>query len=256
MIASPPARCTIHSVAGKSLWVLIPVHNEEGRVLDTLEALEHQSDQDFTLCVIDNASTDRSAAIVTAFAGRSALRVVLLSEPDKGVGCAIDTGARHAIAHGADWIGRTDADTLPATTWVMELKRAFSHGGELIVGSMRARSDETGPAGRALFAAAVSLAAFFGRLRPAHRDGHGPYVMHAGFNMGVTAALYERCGGMPRRPSPTDRLFMNAVRRAGGRVVRAPRMRALTSARRFGALGVLGTARWYLDRGAHTEDPR
>lgn len=236
--------------------MLVPVHNEEGRVRDTLETLERQTDKDYTLCVVDNASSDNSRAIVAAFADRSALPVVLLDEPEKGVGCAIDTGARYAIAHGADWIGRTDADTLLEPDWIVELKLAFANGAELVVGSMHARGDETGPFGRALFRAAVMVAALFGRLRPGHRDGHGPYVMHAGFNMGVTADLYQRCGGMPRRPSPTDRLFMNAVRRAGGIVVRAPRMRASTSARRFDALGVRGTAQWYLGRGAHTEDPR
>lgn len=240
----------------RELWVLLPVHNEEARLGATLAALDRQTDTDFTLCVIDNASTDASAEIVGVFARTASMSVVILCESEKGVGSAIDTGARHAIAHGAVRLGRTDADTLVDEDWIVEMKRAFDGGAELIVGGMRARADETGPVGRALFAIAVRVAALFGRIRPLHRGSRAPYVMHAGFNMGVTAALYERCGGMPRQPSPTDRLFMNRVRDASGLVVRAPRMKAATSTRRFRTLGVVGTARWYLDRGAHTEDPR
>ena len=38
-------------------------------------------------------------------------------EPRKGTGAAADTGVRHAIAHGATHVLRTDADTLPVPGW-------------------------------------------------------------------------------------------------------------------------------------------
>jgi hypothetical protein len=106
----------------------------------------------------------------------------------------------------------------------------------------------------------VGLAAGFGRLRPAHRGGEylAPYRMHAGNNMAITAALYQACGGMPRRPSPTDRTFLNRVRRVSAAIVHSRSMVVANSTRRIRAYGVLGTAKWYLDKGsgARTVDPR
>lgn len=101
----------------------------------------------------------------------------------------------------------------------------------------------------------------FGRLRPAHHRRHGylaPYRMHAGNNMAITAELYEAVGGMPRRPSPTDRAFLNRVRRHTTAISRCRAMAVHNSTRRLTAFGVLGTARWYLDRGSgrHGANPR
>lgn len=134
----------------------------------------------------------------------------------EGVGCAVDTGFRYAIGHGAELLARTDADCLPRPGWTAAARTALDRGAQLVCGRVDARRDEHGPLGRAGFRALVRVAAFFGRIRPAHHRRHGyltPYRMHAGNNMAVTAELYQRVGGMPRRPSPTDRLFLNRVRR-------------------------------------------
>lgn len=108
------------------------------------------------------------------------------------------------------------ADCLPRPGWTAGARGALGRGAGLVFGRIDARRDEHGPLGRAAFRALVRVAAFFGRIRPAHHRRHGylaPYRMHAGNNMAITAALYEAVGGMPRRPSPTDRLFLNRVRR-------------------------------------------
>jgi 3-oxoacyl-[acyl-carrier-protein] synthase III len=54
--------------------------------------------------LVDNGSTDRTAEIARQRGAR------VLVEPEKGVGSAVDTGFRYAIAHGATLIARTDAD--------------------------------------------------------------------------------------------------------------------------------------------------
>ncbi len=241
-----------------ALWVIVPAYNEAGRIGQTLDALRDQTDTDFTLLVVDNGSTDGTAAVVTGF--RAPFPVHLLVEEEKGVGCAVDTGFRHAIAAGATLLARTDADCLPRPGWVAAARATLTAGAGLACGRITARHDEHGPAGRAFFALLVGLAAAFGRVRPAHRDdGYlAPYRMHAGNNMAVTADLYEACGGMPRRPSPTDRLFLNRVRRTTSSIVHCRTMVVENSTRRLRAYGVLRTARWYLDRGSDglTPDPR
>jgi glycosyltransferase involved in cell wall biosynthesis len=244
-----------------ALWVVVPAHQEAARIGATLEALAAQRDRDFTLVVVDNASTDGTADVARAFAGRAPFPVRVLHEDEKGVGSAVDTGFRHAIGCGATLLARTDADCLPGPGWTAAARDAFGRGAGLVCGRIDARRDEHGPLGRAAFRLLVRVAALFGRIRPAHRRRHGylaPYRMHAGNNMAITAELYRAVGGMPRRPSPTDRLFLNRVRRHTTAIVHARDMVVENSTRRLRAYGIAGTARWYLDKGPgrHGEDPR
>lgn len=240
------------------LWVIVPTYNEAARIGDTLAALAGQVDRDFTLCVVDNGSTDQTGAIVHGFATKAPFPVHLVQEPEKGVGCAVDTGFRLAITRGATLLARTDADCLPDPGWTAAARAALTGGAvDMACGRIVARRDEHSAAGRAAFRCLVVLAATFGRLRPAHRsDGYlGPYRMHAGNNMAITAACYQRVGGMPRMPSPTDRTFLNRVRRDTRAIAVRPDMIVENSTRRLRAYGVLGTARWYLDRGSNGLDP-
>jgi glycosyltransferase involved in cell wall biosynthesis len=247
---------------GSPLWVVVPAHQEAARIGGTLDALAAQHDTDFTLLVVDNASTDETAAIARDFAARAPFAVQVVTEPEKGVGSAVDTGFRHAIARGARMLARTDADCLPRPGWAGAAREALNRpDAGLACGRILARRDEHGLAGRAFFRLLVALAALFGRLRPAHRRRRGfraPYRMHAGNNMAITADLYLAVGGMPRRPSPTDREFLNRVRRHTARIARVRGMAVENSTRRLRAYGIAGTARWYLDRGPgpHREDPR
>ncbi|WP_411573419.1 glycosyltransferase family 2 protein [Streptomyces fradiae] len=54
-----------------ALWVVVPAHQEATRIGAALEALAAQRDRDFTLVVVDNASTDATAAIARDFADRA-----------------------------------------------------------------------------------------------------------------------------------------------------------------------------------------
>jgi glycosyltransferase involved in cell wall biosynthesis len=239
------------------LWVIVPAYNEAARITATLDALAAQTDRDFTLLVVDNNSLDGTPDVVRT---NASIRAQLIVEPHKGVGCAVDTGFRHAIAHGATMLARTDADCLPRPGWVAAARAALTANPGLVAGRIVARRDEHGLVGRAMFRAVVAGAAGFGRLRPANRDAGylAPYRMHAGNNMAITAALYEECGGMPRRPSPTDRAFLNRVRRTTAAITRCPAMVVENSTRRLRAYGLRGAARWYLDGGSAglTADPR
>jgi glycosyltransferase involved in cell wall biosynthesis len=237
-----------------ALWVIVPAYDEAARIGQTLDALAAQTDTDFTLLVVDNGSTDGTAELVRARG------VPVIVETEKGVGCAVDTGFRWAIAHGAARLARTDADCLPGPGWVAAARASFDAGAAMVCGRITARRDEHGPLGRLGFRALVAVAAGFGRLRPAHRAAGylAPYRMHAGNNMAITATLYQACGGMPRRPSPTDRTFLNRVRRSTASIVHNRAMVVQNSTRRLSAYGVVGTAKWYLDKGSgvRTADPR
>ena len=91
-------------------FVVVPVYNEAESIGATLDALAAQTDRDFTLVVVDNSSTDSSVEAACAFqAKHNDVKLELISEPLKGTGAASDSGFRHAIERGAEYIARTDA---------------------------------------------------------------------------------------------------------------------------------------------------
>ena len=53
------------------LWVVAPAYNEAVGIGETLDALAGQTDLDFALVVVDNASTDGTADVVREFASRA-----------------------------------------------------------------------------------------------------------------------------------------------------------------------------------------
>lgn len=248
---------TTATLAIAPLWVIVPAHNEAQRLESTLNALAQQTDLNFTLAIVDNASTDATATVARQFAERSAIPVIVLSETEKGVGCAVDTGFRYAIGQGALHLARTDADCVPGPGWVAAARSGLAEGADLVCGKAVARRDENGVLARLGFRLLVVLAAVFGRLRAANRGAHylAPYRMHAGNNMAITAACYLGSGGMPRRPSPTDRTFLNAVRAHTKKIVVRRDMVVGNSTRRLRAYGLRATAAFYLDKGSGPRDP-
>jgi glycosyltransferase involved in cell wall biosynthesis len=231
------------------LAVVVPAYNEGGWISAALRALEAQTDRDFTLVVVDNASTDDTAEVVRAFARRSALEVHLIAESAPGAGTAADTGFRWAIARGARLLARTDADCVPAPQWVAVARRRLAAGAELVCGRSALRADERPRWWERLYPGAVRLAAVYGRWQ--HRGYRTPFVLVHGHNLVLTAALYERCGGTPREEladGVEDVTLLNRARRAGARIERAEDLVVAASLRRLRAWGPRRTLLWHWDR--------
>lgn len=84
---------------GQQIAVVIPAYNTGARVrrvVDTLPAFVDLA------VVIDDASTDDTAEVLAAMAGPSV--VVLRHEENRGVGGALATGYREALARGAELV--------------------------------------------------------------------------------------------------------------------------------------------------------
>nr|WP_042180378.1 glycosyltransferase [Kibdelosporangium sp. MJ126-NF4]CEL14362.1 glycosyl transferase, family 2 [Kibdelosporangium sp. MJ126-NF4]CTQ88728.1 glycosyl transferase, family 2 [Kibdelosporangium sp. MJ126-NF4] len=229
------------------LWVVVPAYNEEAGIAATLRALESQQDTDFTTVVVDNGSTDGTVDVVRSFDVR------LVHEAQKGTGAAADTGMRHAIASGARWLARTDADCLPAPDWTRRIKAAFRGGLRLVAGNLVPRRDEDLPVRtRLTLVSAVEVARAFGKVRPRNRDPRylGPYVMAPGGNMAITAELYQKSGGFPRTAIEDlheDRALVNAVRLHTGAYALRRDVVVYGSSRRVKAWGLRNTLAWYAD---------
>ncbi len=238
----------------RSLGVVVPVYNERHLLTGCLDALTRQTDSDFELVIVDNGSNDGSIALAHDWIDTHRdFNVNLVKEPRKGTGAAADTGFRHAIANGADWVARTDADCLVAPDWV-ETVRRDSLGTDMLGGKTRIRSDERslGAAARLYLPATVTAARLFGRIRPSNRGSQYRcgYIMCVGNNLAVRAEAYEASGGFPRLaieelPIPNDRALVNRVRRVSDKIRYAPDMVVFNSARRLRAYGLTRTLRWY-----------
>ena len=239
----------------RRLAVVIPALNEAHGIRATLAALRAQHDPDFDLVVVDNGSTDGTAAVVRAAAAEWGMpRWRVIDEPTKGTGAAADTGMRAAIASGATHLARTDADCLPAPDWTSTIWAAFDSGHDLVAGRLVPRTDDR-PVNRVrqgVLSAALSIASTFGRFRPGNRspDYLGPYVMTPGCNLAITAELYLAAGGFPRTAIEDvheDRALVNAVRRLTTRYGAHPEVVVHASTRRAHAWGLVRTLGWYAD---------
>ncbi|MEU8621567.1 glycosyltransferase [Streptomyces sp. NPDC048623] len=243
------------------LWAVVPAYNEEAGIGATLAALASQTDTDFTLVVVDNASTDATAAVVRRFAATAPFPVHVVHEEERGTGAAADTGFRYAAAHGAELLVRTDADCLPAAGWIAAARWEFTRGREMACGRSLPRHDESpSPAERYLLPALVRATALYGRYRTEHRHPRyrAPYVLCHGHNLAITAALYLRCGGTPRTPlegPPEDVALLNRARTYSARIARAERMVVHTSLRRLRAWGACRTLLWCWDRRYRPTNP-
>ena len=231
----------------RDLAVVVPAYNEAVLLPGTLAALAAQSDQDFTLVVVDNASTDATAAIAATFPGD----VEVVAEPAPGAGTAADTGFRYAISRGATKLLRTDADCLPYPGWVAT-GRSLLDDHDLVCGRSVPRRDENPTwAQRVVYPLVVRLAARVGRHLHRSPSAQAPFVLVHGHNLAITAALYERCGGTPREAlgdGAEDVTLLNRAREHSARIVRAEHLVVETSLRRLRAWGGLRTLLWHWDR--------
>ena len=114
--------------------VIVPVWNDERRIGQCIEALKRQSlgSDLFEIIIVNNGSTDSTAAVVSSYAG-----VVLLHEPNPGSYTARNTGLAHARG---EYVAFTDADCIPQRDWL-----------ELGLRAVQGRTDIGIVAGRIVF---------------------------------------------------------------------------------------------------------
>ncbi len=103
-----------------SVSIIVPFHNSARTLGACLEALVGQKNVDgtFEIIMIDNRSTDESAAIV-----RRHPQVILLDEPTPGAYTARNRGLRAARA---SVIAFTDADCVADATWLRAILDAMA----------------------------------------------------------------------------------------------------------------------------------
>lgn len=98
--------------------IVIPAYNEERYLKSCLDAISAQTIPPFEVIVVDNGSTDATAAIA-----RSYPFVRVVAEARKGIAFARNAGFNAA---NGDIIGRIDADTRLPPQWVAQVSEYFA----------------------------------------------------------------------------------------------------------------------------------
>lgn len=107
--------------------VVIPTYRRPDRLKLTLAALEAQTlpADRFEVIVSDDGSGDGTYEQVQAYAGRSPLRITVLTGPNGGPAAARNRGI--AVARGA-WVAFTDDDCVPEKDWLESFATAAATG--------------------------------------------------------------------------------------------------------------------------------
>lgn len=103
--------------------MVIPVHNDAAHLERCLLALSHQTVPPLEVVVVDNASTDESAAVARAHGAR------VVEEPSIGIPAAAATGYDAAVG---SVIARLDADSIPPPHWVERIRDAFERRPDVV----------------------------------------------------------------------------------------------------------------------------
>lgn len=103
-----------------TLSLIIPAYNEENYIAGCLDAIARQTVMPDEVIVVDNNSSDRTAAVAASY---KFVRVI--NEPRQGIVFARNTGFNAAQF---DILGRIDADTHLHKNWVETVKHiAMAH---------------------------------------------------------------------------------------------------------------------------------
>jgi glycosyltransferase involved in cell wall biosynthesis len=100
--------------------VVIPAYNEQGYVGDAIRSVLAQSRDDFELIVVDDGSTDRTAAVVGQFDSDPRLR--LIGQANRGLAASLNVGA---AAGSAPLVALLDADDIWMPTFLERLTEAL-----------------------------------------------------------------------------------------------------------------------------------
>ncbi|GAB4277392.1 MAG: glycosyltransferase family 2 protein [Oscillatoriaceae cyanobacterium] len=111
-----------------AISAIICTHNRDAYLGAAIDSLLAQDFPDFEVVVVDNASSDRTRAVVTDRLGNSQLQYIY--EPTLGLSVARNTGAR--VAKGTI-LAYLDDDAIASPSWLSVLYRAYEQNPNLAI---------------------------------------------------------------------------------------------------------------------------
>jgi glycosyltransferase involved in cell wall biosynthesis len=218
--------------------VVIPARDEAQMIPECLKALARQTigRDRFEVVVVADACADDTAAVGLAWAKRLGMKLRTLDGPGRGSGPARRLGMNAAaerllsIDRPDGLIATTDADSRPAADWLERQLQHLASGSEAVAGLIELDPAEASMLPDAVLRRrAVDAAARLEALR--RREPGAAHHHFAGSSLGVTAAVYQRVGGLEPLPSLEDEAFQRRLANNGIPVRHAADVRVRTSAR-------------------------
>ncbi|MDA1194022.1 MAG: glycosyltransferase [Planctomycetota bacterium] len=129
------------TAASGRLWVLLPAYNEAENLPPLLEGLSAtlaawpDGAPPCRVVVVDDGSSDGTAAAARSVAGLDV--VVLVHDPNQGLGAAMRTGITHVLTHGADddLLVALDADNTHPTELMPGMVARARAGADIVIAS-------------------------------------------------------------------------------------------------------------------------
>lgn len=165
------------------LSVIIPAYNEEGRLGEQLDALSDEvwPGHLWEVLVVDNRSTDRTAALALSYADRVPLLRVVHAGERAGLSYARNAGV---VAAKSDLVALCDADDVIGPGWVAAMGEALVDH-RFVTGLLEV--DRLNPRW---------LAETRGRrFESGPMRFHGVFPVASGGNLGMHRALWSKVGG-------------------------------------------------------------
>ena len=122
------------SAARPALSVIVPVHNVEDYLAECLDSLLEQTLTSLEIVVVDDGSTDGSAAIVADYAARDD-RIRVVTQPNRGLGAARNAGIAVATAPYLTFLDSDD--TIPRSAYAQMVATLDRTGSDFVVGAVR-----------------------------------------------------------------------------------------------------------------------
>ncbi|HEX5852565.1 MAG TPA: glucosyl-3-phosphoglycerate synthase [Solirubrobacteraceae bacterium] len=227
--------------------VVVPARDEAPRIAACLQALSTQRDMtpgSYEVILILDGCRDHTLQVVqqtTRYLHQPAFHTVTLPRP-QGVGRArrlgMDIACWRLMQLGREdgLIASTDADTTVAPDWLSAQLALARAGAEAIGGLIEL--DPTERQALAPQALTVRDQHATQRLADAIEQIAGKATVEhphfSGASLALTAAAYQRCGGLPVRAALEDEALAQALTRQGIAIHRSQRVRVRTSARTEG----------------------
>lgn len=195
--------------------VVIPARNEAAHIGATLDAVCAQTKDNLQIIVVDNASTDETAAVVTARAADDD-RIELLSNPDVSIPKSLNVALRAARGR---WFVRVDAHSTVPKDYVEKATRRLEEG---VWGGVGGRKDAVGVTAPGKAIAAVMSSPFGVGNSIYHYGTQEQTIDHIPFGSYDTAILRSVGGWDEELVANEDYELDYRLRQAGHRLLFDP----------------------------------
>jgi glycosyltransferase involved in cell wall biosynthesis len=105
------------------LAIILPHYNYEEYILELLDSIKNQTYKDFTLYIVDDASTDNSVSIIKEFiSGHPEIKInYIRHESNKFIGSALNSGHTAALSNNHKFISWITSDNIYSPNCFEEL---------------------------------------------------------------------------------------------------------------------------------------